>query len=275
MNAVIDTSMNTPTWSLEGRTAVVVGGARMLGWDACRALAGLGARVALTSRDNAGARVAASRLAGEFGVETLGLGVDVRDEESLDRAAQEIAAWSDRLDVLVSNVGGGSGEASGDLFERPVEVIREMIDVNLTGSLLACRAFGRVMRDRGHGGSVITVGSIAGLVGRDRRMYAEGGVEPQPIDYAAAKSGVIGMSRDLAAAWAPLGIRVNSISPGGFGPRELPDAFVENYSDRTPLARMGRDGQDLGGAVAFLASDASAYVTGHNLVVDGGFTAWR
>ena len=124
-------------------------------------------------------------------------------------------------------------------------------------------------------GKIINIASMAGLIGRDRRMYARNGMKGQPIDYAAAKAGVIGMTKDLAGLLSPMGICVNSISPGGFQRPDHPEGFVRDYSDRTPLGRMGRDGLDLKGAALFLASPASDYVTGHNLVVDGGFSLWH
>ena len=106
-------------------------------------------------------------------------------------------------------------------------------------------------------------------------MYRRNNMAGQPVDYAAAKAGVLGMTRDLAALLSPSGVYVNAIAPGGFGPRELSAGFVNDYSDRTPLGRMGRDGFDLKGATLFLASPASDYVTGQTLVVDGGFTIWQ
>ena len=120
-------------------------------------------------------------------------------------------------------------------------------------------------------GKIINIASIAALVGRDRRMYQCDGMTEQPVDYAAAKAGILGMTRDLAAVLAPYRINVNAISPGGFE-RGQPAEFVEAYCDRTPLGRMGRDGMDLKGEALFLASQASDYVTGQNLVVDGGFS---
>ena len=123
-------------------------------------------------------------------------------------------------------------------------------------------------------GKIINIASTAGFVGRDRRMYERYGMAGQPIDYAAAKGGVIGMTRDLAALLAPMGVYVNSISPGGFA-REQPEGFIKDFADRVPLGRMGRDGVDLKGAILFLASPASDYVVGHDLVVDGGFSIWQ
>jgi len=129
------------------------------------------------------------------------------------------------------------------------------------------------MVERGSG-KIINIASIAGLCGRDRRMYARAGMKGQPVDYAAAKAGVIGMTMDLAGYLSPHGVYVNAISPGGFE-RGQPEQFIRDYSDRTPLGRMGRDGIDLKGAVLFLASPASDYVTGQNLTVDGGFVLWH
>lgn len=125
-----------------------------------------------------------------------------------------------------------------------------LIAINLTGTLYVCQAVGRIMQRQGHG-KIINIASIAGLVGRDRRMYERNGMAGQPIDYAAAKAGVIGMTRDLAAMLGPMNIRVNAISPGGFN-RDLPQGFVADYSNATPLGRMGIDGVDIKGAVLFL-----------------------
>lgn len=124
-------------------------------------------------------------------------------------------------------------------------------------------------------GAIINIASIAGLVGRDRRDYAANGMPGQPVDYAAAKAGVLGLTRDMAALVAPHGVRVNAISPGGFVRSDMPEGFVGAYSNKTPLGRMGRDGQDIKGAILFLASSASSYVTGQNIVVDGGFSIFR
>ena len=124
-------------------------------------------------------------------------------------------------------------------------------------------------------GKIINIGSIAGIVGRDRRMYYDANKMEQPVDYAAAKGGVIALTRDLAAVMAPYGVNVNCISPGGFDKGDLPAEFVRLYGDRTALGRMGRMGIDIKGAALFLATAASDYVTGVNLAVDGGFSSWQ
>jgi NAD(P)-dependent dehydrogenase (short-subunit alcohol dehydrogenase family) len=182
--------------------------------------------------------------------------------------------WKGHIDILINNAGGGSGASEGNLFNRAPEDIVNLITVNLTGALFCCQEVGRVMADQGYG-KIINLGSIAGFVGRDRRMYRQNDKMEQPVDYAAAKAGVIGMTKDLAAFMAPYGVYVNCISPGGFDSGELPEGFVKAYSEATALGRMGRMGTDIKGAALFLASAASDYVTGHNLVLDGGFSLWK
>ena len=124
-------------------------------------------------------------------------------------------------------------------------------------------------------GTIINLGSIAGIVGRSRDMYHAANKMEQPVEYAAAKGGVIAFTRDLAAFMAPYGVTVNCISPGGFDKGELPQAFIDGYSARTPLGRMGRMQSDLLGIVVYLASDAASYVTGQNFVIDGGFSVCK
>jgi len=200
--------------------------------------------------------------------------LDVLNYDDVEAFAQKALAWKGRVDVLVNNAGGNTKCKSAHLFTRTPEEMELLISTNLLGTLYCCKSFGRIMADRGHG-KIINIASIAGLGGRDRRVYERNGMLGQPVDYAAAKAGIIGMTRDLAALLSPMGVLVNAISPGGFGPRDIPPGFVKDYSDRTPLGRMGRDGIDLKGAALFLASPASDYVTGQNLVVDGGITLWK
>ena len=190
-----------------------------------------------------------------------------------EKAAAAAEAWKGRVDVLLNNAGGGSGNSPALLFERDAQDIDQLIRLNLNGVLYCCREVGRGMGRRGEG-RIINIASIAGLLGRDRKMYERNGMLGQPIDYAAAKAGVIGLTRDLAALMGPMGVNVNAISPGGFQ-RDLSEGFVRDFSERTAIGRMGRDGIDLKGAILFLASPASDYVVGHNLVVDGGFEVWH
>lgn len=190
--------------------------------------------------------------------------------------AEKIKQWSNKLDILVNNAGGGSGSNIAYLFQREAKDIYDSVQTNLTGMIYCCKEFGKIMEEQ-QDGKIINIASIAGMIGRDRRMYEKAGMRGQPVDYAASKAGVIGLTRDLAGFLSPKGIYVNSISPGGFtGPlRNHDKVFVEAYSDRTPIGRMGRDGKDLKGVILFLASAASDYITGQNIVVDGGFSIWQ
>lgn len=260
-------------FSLAGRVAVITGGARHLGFDAASILAAAGCDVAITSRKLKQSQAAAERLRQEYVVEVLPLELDQTCYGSVSATAHQVWDWKGKLDILVNNAGGSTKLGPVQLFDREPQDIDELIHVNLTGMIYCCREFGALMVKRSSG-SIINIASIAGIVGRDRRMYARSGMAGQPVDYAAAKAGVIGLSRDLAAFLGPQGIRVNTISPGGFA-RDLPTKFVQGYSDRTPLGRMGRDGTDIKGAILFLACSAADYITGHNLVVDGGFSVWQ
>jgi len=260
-------------FDLAGRVAMVTGGARNLGYDAACVLAAAGTDLIITSRDKAHAEATAGKLRESYGVDVLPLGMDQTEFDQVGDATAAAIGWKDRVDVLVNNAGGGSGKSTGFLFERDPADIDRLIRLNLTGVTWCCREVGRHMADR-KSGKIINIASMAAMVGRDRKMYDRNDMTGQPVDYAAAKAGVIGLTQDLAALMAPMGVYVNTISPGGFQ-RNLPEGFVRDYSERTALGRMGRDGIDLKGAILFLASPASDYVVGQNLLVDGGFELWH
>ncbi|MBS1801357.1 MAG: SDR family oxidoreductase [Acidobacteria bacterium] len=260
-------------FDLAGHVAVVTGGARHLGFDAAGILAAAGCDVAITSRNLARSQESAEKLRQKYSRDVLPIEMDQTCYTDVSEAACRVRDWKGRIDILVNNAGGSANHGAMRLFDRKAQDIDELVRVNLTGLIYCCREFGSLMAER-RSGSIINIASIAGLVGRDRRMYDRAGMKGQPVDYAAAKAGVIGLTRDLAASLGPMGIRVNAVSPGGFA-RELCPEFVEYYSDRTPLGRMGKDGVDIKGAILFLACPAADYVTGHNLVVDGGFSIWQ
>lgn len=260
-------------FDLSGRVFLVTGGARTLGREMATALCEAGADGVVTSRDEAAAAKAAQEIAAETGRRVLGWSLDATRENSVQAALGRLQEAFGRLDILVNNAGGGVERNSpASLEERPREAWDGVQAINATATFLLCKHAVSLMRLR-PGGSIINIASIAGIVGRDRRIYPSG-MRPPTIDYAAAKGAVIAMTRDLAAYLGRDGIRVNVISPGGFE-RSQPASFVQAYSDKTPLGRMGRDATDLKGAVVFLAGDAAGFVTGHNLVVDGGFSVWQ
>lgn len=259
-------------FDLTGRKFLVVGGARHLGLEMALALAESGADGVVTSRRQDAAICAAARIGIATGRSIYGLAVDATEDQAVRLGVETTVDLFGRIDILINAVGGGgvgSGQASRWIEAPPLEAWAAVQNANVTAPFLVCKYVVPIM-SRQSSGSIINVANIAG---RDRRVYPAGMV-PQSVDYAAAKAAVIGFTTDLAARVGPRGIRVNAISPGGFE-RGQPPAFVEAYGKRCMLGRMGRDGVDLKGAAVFLASDASAYVTGHNLVVDGGFSRWN
>ena len=261
-------------FELNGKVALLTGATAWLGRDMAEAFAEHGCDIIITSRMKEKADKAASEIAAKYGVKAIGLPLDVNDPVSVEALAKSAHEWQGHIDILVNNSGGGSGTSEGHLFDRSYEAIENMIRTNLTGTIFVCKAVGAYMKAQ-KSGKIINIGSIAGMVGRDRRMYYNANKMEQPVDYAAAKGGVIALTRDLAAVMAPYGVNVNCISPGGFDKGDLPAEFVRLYGDRTPAGRMGRMGVDLKGAALFLATDASDYVTGINLAVDGGFSSWQ
>jgi len=270
---------NSPTihqlLSLSGRVFFVVGGSRTLGYDMALALAEAGGDGVITSRTAENAAEAAAKISAATGRRVTGVALDASVEADVERVVGHVVKLHGKIDIVINNVGGGGGGAnagSSRLEERLLSTWENMQRMNVTAPFLVCKHVAPIMMKQ-RSGSIINIASIAGIVGRDRRVYPPE-MNAQPIDYAAAKGAILAMTNDLAGYLGPHGIRVNAISPGGFE-RGQPRAFIDAYSDRCMLGRMGRDGIDLKGAAVFLASDAAAYVTAHNLVVDGGFSVWR
>lgn len=257
-------------FNLTGKVFLVAGGARNLGRDMALALAEAGANGVITSRNTSAAIETSKDISKTTGREVIGYILDATIEENVQQIVTEVLKKFGRIDILVNCVGGGASGGSSTTFEERLLPDWEFLHkININSVFLLSRHVVPIMREQG-GGSIVNIASIAGIIGRDRRVYPDG-MSAQSIDYASAKAAVLGLTRDLAAYLGPVGIRVNAISPGGFE-RGQPGLFIKSYSDKTPLRRMGRDGVDIKGAILFLSSEASAYVTGHNLVVDGGFT---
>ncbi|TBL73973.1 SDR family NAD(P)-dependent oxidoreductase [Paenibacillus thalictri] len=261
-------------FGLKGKVALITGGARNLGFDMAEALAEAGADVAITSRRLADAQTSAESLAGRTGRRVLPLQVDVGSEEQVERMVRDVLAEFGRIDILINNAGNvTSTPETGPLEKRSLEDWNEVILSNMTGTFLCVKHVSALAMIPQQSGSIINVGSVTGIIGKDRRVYAGTSMGGATIDYHAAKGGVISMTRDMAVYLAPQHIRVNCISPGGFL-RGQPEPFVKAYSETIPMGRMGQDGKEIKGAALYLASEASSYVTGHNLVVDGGLTIW-
>jgi len=267
--------------SLNGRVAVVTGSAGLLGRQHADALAEAGASVALGDVDGG----AAARFAEEVGraraVAAWGGSLDVTSPRSLEDFRDAVLSRFGRIDVLVNNAAINDKFESPTLgvlqsrFENyPLDMWRRMLEVNVTGVFLASQALGAVMAEQ-KSGSIVNIASTYGLVAPDQSIYLRPdgtrAIHKSPA-YPASKGAVLSFTRYLAAYWGGTGVRVNALSPGGVedGQEEW---FIANYSRRTPLGRMAHAG-DYRGALVFLSSDASRYMTGANLVVDGGFTAW-
>jgi len=265
--------MSNNVWdlfSLEGQVALVTGGARNLGRDMVEALAEAGADVAVASRSLERANETAATIAQETGRTVRGYQLDVSEEMQIVRMIGQVIEDFGKLDILVNNA--GNPRSSGPPEARSLEEWNYTFAVNSTGVFLCIREAIKHMMPR-NSGVIINIASVAGMVGKDRRQYEDADMLGLPVDYMAAKAAVINLTRDYACYLGPYGIRVNSISMAGFE-RGQPQPFIEKYTYMIPLGRMGEDGKDMKGAVVYLASEASAWVTGHNLVLDGGYCAW-
>jgi NAD(P)-dependent dehydrogenase (short-subunit alcohol dehydrogenase family) len=257
-------------FKLDGRTALVTGGAKNLGRDMAEALADAGADVALTSRNLDAAKRTAQAIAGDTGRTVRAYRLDVGDEDQVIRVVDNVIVDFGKLDILINNA--GNVQNSAPLEDRSLEDWNHTFAINSTGTFLCSREAAKHMMNR-KAGVIINIASISGMMGKDRSVYEGADMIGVTIDYSAAKGSVINMTRDLACYLGPHGIRVNSISTSGFE-RGQPESFLKRYKAQHPLRRLGEDGKDIKGAVVYLASEAAAWVSGHNLVLDGGFSAW-
>lgn len=263
-------------FSLKDRVAIVTGACGLLGTQHCEALAAAGAQVVVADLDEKACGAVAARL----GSGHLAVGLDVTSTASLQAARQRIMDRYGRIDVLVNNA------AINDMFENPALAGHQSMfenypldmwdrswKVNVSGVFLCSQILGGVMAEQGSG-SIINIASTYGIVAPDQTIYRnEAGEQTffKSPAYPVTKSAVLGFTKFLAAYWGNKGVRVNALSPGGVENRQ-DEFFQQNYSRKTLLGRMAAP-SDYKGAIVFLASDASAYMTGANLVVDGGWTA--
>ncbi len=265
---------------LDGRVAIVTGAAGLLGQGYCHTLAAAGAHVVAGDILGEGARQLADEVAGRSGVEALGLAMDVSDPASVGDGVRAVMERFGRVDILVNNAAldpkfdPSQAGMHGDRFEDlPFEAWQQALAVNVTGMFLCAQAVARPMLQAGRG-VIVNISSTYGLVGPDQRLYQREGQPPQykPVTYSVSKAAALGLTRYLATYFAGTGIRVNTLTPGGvFAGHD--EEFVRRYSAKTVLGRMAEK-DEMSSALLFLVSDASSYMTGANLVVDGGWTAW-
>lgn len=265
-------------FDLTGRTALVTGAAGLLGTEFCRTLAQAGAQMVIADIDGERAASLAETLS-RHGRQAIGVPTDVADQQSVNQMVETALSEFGSLDILVNSAvldpkfDPQHGGHTNSFEDYPLDAWNQALSVNLTGMFLCCQAAARPMLAQG-GGVIVNLSSIYGLTAPDQRLYMLEGKPRQykPVYYSVTKAGVIGLTQYLAAYYAGKNIRVNALTPGGVY-NDHDDDFVRAYSDRAILGRMASK-DDMNGALLFLASDASAYMTGANLVVDGGWTAW-
>ena len=255
------------SFSLKGKVALLTGGAGLYGRQIAEALAEAGATTCIASRNLAELEAVAAGLRAAGG-DVTALPLDLDDEASIRALVETIAQRFGRLDILVNNAVTRCACASWD---QPMEAFDKSLRINASALFCLTRLAAEEMKKTG-GGSVVNIGSYMGLLGPDPQNYLGTDMmkTPSPI-YFFEKGGMVNFTRFAASVLGPHGIRVNAIHPGGLLNNQ-PEAFVKNYSANTPLGRLANE-TDLKGAIVFLASDASAYVTGANIPVDGGYTA--
>jgi NAD(P)-dependent dehydrogenase (short-subunit alcohol dehydrogenase family) len=269
-------------FSLSDRVAIVTGGPGLLGKEFCKTLVEAGATVVVADINGEGVKATAETLIKE-GYQAQGVQVDVTNPKSVREMVNKTLEIYGRLDILVNSAAldpkfdpqalAARSTPLGSFEDYPVDSWRQALDVNLTGMFLCCQAAVRPMLAQGKG-TLINICSTYGLVGPDQRIYQRDGKQTsfKPVYYSVTKAGVLGLTHYLATYYAGKNIRANALTPGGVfnGHDEI---FLKAYSARTVMGRMANK-DEMNGALLFLASDASSYMTGANLVVDGGWTAW-
>ncbi len=267
-------------FDLKAKTAIVTGAVGILGQHFCRGLAEFGAQVAVVDLELGRCTEFAAELERDYGQPTIGIACDVSDPESVAAMVAQVVDRFGAIHVLHNNAASKSADL--DAFfasteEYSLKEWRRIMSVNVDGMFLVAQAVGSQMQKQGTGGSIIQTASIYGLFSSgDKRIYEGsfylGRQISNPAVYSTSKAAVVGLTRYLAANWADAGIRVNALVPAGVESGQN-DTFKSRYSARVPLARMAQP-EEMVGALVYLASNASSYVTGHCLVVDGGLSAW-
>jgi NAD(P)-dependent dehydrogenase (short-subunit alcohol dehydrogenase family) len=269
---------NDDLFDLTGKVAVVTGGAGLLGQVFCQALVTAGANVAIIDIDKNKADEVARKINKEKNRKVLAFACDITAPDSVSTMVKDVVKQMGRIDILLNNAASKGSDL--DQFFAPFEnyslqTWREVMAVNIDGLFLVAQGVGNQMKAQG-GGSIIQISSIYGVVAPDQRIYEgseyNGRAINTPAVYSVSKAAVLGLTSYLSTYWADSKIRVNTLTPGGIASGQN-GAFLKKYSNRVPLGRMG-EAMELIGALIYLASDASSYVTGQNIIVDGGLSAW-
>lgn len=273
--------MNTfsQQFDLRGKNAVVTGGVGILGKRFCHGLSEMGANVAVVDLDESLSQELADELQETYQHSSIGIGCDVSSPDSVKAMVDRVLDWSGEVHILHNNAASKSDDLESffaPFEEYSLEEWRKVMSVNLDGMFLVAQAVGKQMVKQKKGGSIIQTASIYGIMAPDQRIYEDSYyLERQintPAVYSASKAGVIGLTKYLATYWAPHGIRVNALTPGGVESGQN-ETFKSRYSARIPLGRMANQ-DEMVCALLYLASNASSYVTGENIIIDGGLNAW-
>tara|TARA_Y100001936_G_C15991029_1_gene622318 strand:- start:190 stop:1020 length:831 start_codon:yes stop_codon:yes gene_type:complete len=274
-----DEKMVSKLFDLEGRNIVITGASGLLGSQYANTLSSAGANIILLDVDTAKNEKLKSALVKKYKNKISAYTVDISDQTEVNKTSKKIIKDFKNIDGLINNAAytsKGAKEKSDNAFGSfenfPIDIWQKSLDINLSGVFFCSQAFGKIMAKQGKG-VIVNIASTYGLVGADQRIYGKSGLN-LPISYAATKGAIVNFTRYLAAYWHGKNIRVNTLSPGGVMDKTYQEkTFIKKYSEKTILGRMANK-DEYNGAMLFLISDASSYMTGANLVVDGGWTSW-
>lgn len=264
--------MKSKNYDISGRVIILTGACGLLGIEYAKELSRLGAHVVLSDLDFDKCKKLEVFLKKEYGTSPLAIRTNVADSQSVKNMVNDVFKKFSKIDVLINNaVFYGIDKSSKKNFEDyPISLWNKSLEVNLTGMFLCSQEVGKIMKKQKKG-SIINISSTYGMVAADQRIYGKSGIN-STVAYATTKGAVFNFTRYLASYWNRTGIRVNTLTLGGVINNQDP-CFVKKYSYKTMLGRMAKKNEYVS-AIVFLASEASSYMTGSNLVIDGGWTAW-
>jgi len=262
-------------FNLKNKVVVLTGSSGRLGSEYTHILSQAGANVVLIDINSKVNKKFEKLIQKKYHTKPLALTIDISKVNEIEKMKKNILKTYGHIDILINNAFYNPNQSkfsSVGFEEFPIELWNEVLAVNLTGVFLCCQSIGKIMVKQ-KSGVIINISSIYGMIGADQRIYGSSGLN-SPVSYAASKGAIINLTRYLAAYWHGKNIRVNSLSLGGVEDKKyMSKEFIKNYSNKTTLNRMAKK-NEYNAAILFLASDASSYMTGSNLVIDGGWTAW-